>query len=232
MADPLIIDVVERIDLLEPAAPIPPPQPPCALRLSNVAMDVATSAGTSIRALESVYLSVAQGEFVALLGPSGCGKSSLLKLAAGLAEPTMGRVTHGGGANAAHAPAPWVRRQGLDVVTSVPGVHPWAAISRALVRQPKILLLDEPFRTLDDVRRQEMDAELHDLCARDRVTTLLATDSVEEAVFLADRVLVMSDRPGRIETEYTIALDRPRRHALRQSAEFHRMVDVLSGAGV
>jgi sulfonate transport system ATP-binding protein len=83
------------------------------------------------------------------------------------------------------------------------------ALARALVRQPELLLLDEPFAALDALTRLKMQALVAELCARHRPAVLLVTHDVEEAVLLADRVLVLRD--GRISLDVTIDLDRPRR---------------------
>jgi len=83
------------------------------------------------------------------------------------------------------------------------------ALARALVRQPKLLLLDEPFAALDALTRLKMQDLVADLCARHRPGTLLVTHDVEEAVLLADRVLVL--REGRISVDLAVDLPRPRR---------------------
>jgi sulfonate transport system ATP-binding protein len=83
------------------------------------------------------------------------------------------------------------------------------ALARALVRQPRLLLLDEPFAALDALTRLKMQALVAELCAKHRPGVLLVTHDVEEAVLLADRVLVLKE--GRISLDVTISLDRPRR---------------------
>ena len=83
------------------------------------------------------------------------------------------------------------------------------ALARALVRQPRLLLLDEPFAALDALTRLKMQDLVADLCARHRPGVLLVTHDVEEAVVLADRVLVLRD--GRISVDLAVDLPRPRR---------------------
>lgn len=243
--------------------------------LTDVVKDFRLRRRESVRALDKMSFDVGEGEFVALLGPSGCGKSTVLRLAAGLEEPTSGTVTLGGG-----SPLAVARRQGLGVAFQEHALLPWAtvaanvaipfnvarrpvdherirgllelvgladfadarprqlsggmrqraSIARALILEPEILLLDEPFGALDAVTRRHLNIELQRIWTRDQISTMLVTHAVDEAVFLADRVVVMSARPGRVQMIHEVRFPRPREPELLRSPEFHEIVDELTAS--
>jgi NitT/TauT family transport system ATP-binding protein len=227
----------------------------------------------SFVALGSLDLEIGDGEFVALIGASGCGKSTVLRLLAGLDEPSTGQVQINGQpprdlqaqhalgiAFQDHALLPWRSVEGnLRLPFEVAGLKPAAdrigelitlagldgfqharpaelsggmrqrvAIARALALRPKVLLLDEPFGALDAVTRHRMNLELERIWLETRPTTLMVTHSVEEAVFLADRVIVLTERPGRVRSDTRVPFTRTRSATLMRSAEFHRLVDELT----
>ena len=100
------------------------------------------------------------------------------------------------------------------------GMRQRAAIVRALIHDPPLLLMDEPFGALDALTREQMRIDLEELWMQTGKTVLFITHSIDEAVLLADRVIVMSPRPGRIEQVYDIALPRPRGLAARSHPLF------------
>jgi len=104
------------------------------------------------------------------------------------------------------------------------GMAQRAAIGRALIAGPEVLLLDEPFGALDAITRDTMNLELQEVWLRHPSTCLLVTHSIAEAVFLADRVVCLSARPGRVAGETAVSFDRPREIDLQHTTEFQDLV--------
>ena len=110
------------------------------------------------------------------------------------------------------------------------GMRQRVAIARALALKPKLLLLDEPFGAIDAVTRRRMNFELERIWLESRPTTVMVTHSVEEALLLADRILVLTGRPGCVRTDTPVSFARPRPAALMRTPEFHHLADELTAS--
>jgi NitT/TauT family transport system ATP-binding protein len=100
------------------------------------------------------------------------------------------------------------------------GMEQRVAVARALVRHPRVLLLDEPFSALDELTREKLNLELLALWRHQNITAVMVTHNIREAVLLADRVLVLSSRPACLAAEFPIDLARPRHQRLEYTPEF------------
>jgi NitT/TauT family transport system ATP-binding protein len=241
-----------------------------AVTLSDVAISFVLKDGGRYDAVSPCSLTVAEGEFVAIVGPTGCGKSTLLNAAAGLLAPSGGTVTILGkplaGLNGQagylfqqDALMPWkTARDNVAIGLEVAGMARVDAVKRAeamlarvglktfmdryphqlsggqrkrvalaqvLVREPKILLMDEPFGPLDAQTRLIMGELLLSLWQADRKAVMFVTHDLDEAISLADRVVIMSAGPAaRIIGDFRIDIPRPRDIAeVKADPRFHQL---------
>ncbi len=233
--------------------------------------------GTGVTALDPIDLDINRGEFVSLLGPSGCGKTTLLRIIAGLSEPSEGErhltLSSAGGGPSAQGRIgfvfqdptlmPWstalgnvllpfrlrgrvgpaereraaaeLRAVGLaGFERAYPrqlsgGMRMRVSIARAMVTDPDLLLLDEPFAALDEITRMTLNDDLLRLWQGRRATVVFVTHSVFESVYLSTRIAVMTPRPGRIAADLAVDLPRSRERALRTTPGYAAMCAAVSG---
>src|SRR3982074_3811090 len=190
-------------------------------KLSGVSKTYRSRDG-DVPSLRPLDFDIKAGEFFVVVGPAGCGKAALLKRISGLLAPSAGEIfVEGEQVTKPHGNVGIVFQNAL--------LLPWrhilanvmlpidmkrlargAEIGRGLVPDPKIMLMDEPFGALDAMTRERMNVELMRIQRETGKTVLLITHSIPEAVLLADRVLVMTERPGAIAAIYDVPLPRPR----------------------
>ena len=110
------------------------------------------------------------------------------------------------------------------------GMAQRVAIARALIHDPDLLLLDEPFGSLDALTRERMWTELSRIWQARQKTVLMVTHSISEALFLADRVLVLTQRPGKVKLDLEVDLPRPRNDEMRYTPQFGKLARQLKEA--
>jgi ABC-type nitrate/sulfonate/bicarbonate transport system ATPase subunit len=242
------------------------------IAISNIRKGFDTDAGR-LPVVDGLTLSVADGEFVAIVGPSGCGKSTLMNIISGFERPDEGSVLVDGVATRGPSPKgivisqhgsvfPWLTvRENLmfgltgrghgdkaalaDHYAEVVGLKGFersyphelsggmlkrVEIARALVVKPEILYMDEPFSALDALMNLRMRTELLRILEEERHTVLLITHDVEEAIYMADRIMVLSPRPTTIQATFTVDMPHPRKLTSPQAQQLRE--DILKELGL
>jgi len=240
-----------------------------AIELRAVTKKFATPGGAIYTALADLNLTVAPGQFCAIVGPTGCGKSTTLTLISGLERPSAGAALVAGRAvngitpgvgfmfqndavfpwksvldNVAAGPRfrgkskgaaneaarDWLRRVGLTGFEDryphqlSGGMRKRVALAQSLINEPEVLLMDEPFSALDVQTRSIMSDELLGLWELTRPAVMFVTHDLEEAIALADKVVVLTAGPGRVKATFDVDLPRPRRvQEIRFTDEFVRL---------
>ena len=233
------------------------------IEVKNINKSFISKKNDQLSVLKDINLNIDDGELVCLLGPSGCGKTTLLRLIAGLDQPTSGEIIANGekvvepsGDRAVifqqYSLFPWLTvlqnvtfglemtnkgskeenietaeryltRVGLiDFKDSYPhelsgGMKQRVAIIRSLLNHSPILLMDEPFSALDMQNRHKLQEQLIGVWKRFENTIVFVTHDVDEAVYLADKIVIMDKNPGKIANIINVDIERPRK---RESEEF------------
>ena len=240
------------------------------IEVKNINKSFKSKKTDNLSVLEGINLHIDDGEFVCLLGPSGCGKTTLLRLIAGLDQPSSGEIIANGdkvdkpsGDRAVifqqYSLFPWLTvlqnvtfglemtKKGskeeniaaaeryltsvglIDFKDSYPhelsgGMKQRVAIIRSLLNHSPILLMDEPFSALDMQKRHKLQEQLIGVWKRFENTIVFVTHDVDEAVYLADKIVIMGKNPGRIENVVEVDMERPRK---RDSQEFIALQDSI-----
>ncbi len=217
------------------------------------------ASGGTLRVLEDLSITLADGEVVALVGPSGCGKTTLLRILVGLDRDFEGNVNlriRGNVGIVFQEPrllpwrtveenvrlaAPTAGTAVLDALFTTLGLREHrrhypgelslgqarrVALARALAVEPDLLILDEPFVSLDAALAARLRSELVELVSRRPVTTLLVTHDLDEAVLLADRVILLSPSPARVIADVPVANPR----GLRSAEELAALRNEIAGS--
>jgi len=222
---------------------------------NNLSVQFSTNDGGQLLAVGPITFTIDTGSFVTLLGPSGSGKSTIIRVVAGLQQPSVGSVSLDNqtisGPNSDVALMfqsanlmPWrsvydnialplevagigkaERNHRVHEVLPILGLQEFdqafpsalsggmaqrVSLGRVLVQKPEVLLLDEPFGALDAMTREKISLDLLRVWAMYKQTVLMVTHDINEAVLLSDRILVLSQRPGRLIADIQVPLDRPR----------------------
>lgn len=237
------------------------------IRINGLSKVFASKHGAVV-ALQDIGLTIDEGQFCCIVGPSGCGKTTLLRILAGLEEPSSGEFTllHRDSAKPLQSMVfqeqsvfPWMtveqnigyglRMRGVDrraareivdyylrktglsrFARAFPfqlsgGMKQRVSVARAFANDSELLLMDEPFANLDEQNKILLQEELLKIWEESKKTVVFITHSIDEAVVLGDRVVVMTAHPGRIKADLPVDLPRPRQvYELKATPEFGQLV--------
>ncbi|MCL2899525.1 ABC transporter ATP-binding protein [Brenneria tiliae] len=253
--------------------PRPPTAQPYRAELCDLLVAFPLADGAQLEVLAGISLTVAEGEFIAIVGPSGCGKSTVLRALCGLLQPSGGISMVDGKPVTGTPPGvgfmfqkdallPWKTVSGnIRIGAELGGMpaeqrderiaalitllhldgfeHAWphqlsggmrqrVSLGRLLAYQPSLMLMDEPFGALDYQTKIAMGKELLRVWEAERRSIIFVTHDIEEAVALADRVIVFSARPASIIADYRVTLPRPRHlRALRGDPAFIQLTEAI-----
>jgi len=210
------------------------------LRVEEVYKSFPLPDGRLLKVLDGVSFDVEKDSLTCIVGPNGCGKTTLLRIISGLMKPDRGTIKVGGGKVfmifQEGSLFPWLtlyenirivsssrdealsllREYGLlkysDLYPSrlSGGMKQIAELVRAIALKPGILLMDEPFASLDAQNRILMQEKMLEILSKTNLTVLFVTHNVEEAVFLADRIVVLSSKPSKVKLVLDIEYGKPR----------------------
>ena len=208
---------------------------------------------SKVTACKNLDFSIGSEEFVSVVGPSGCGKSTLLHMTSSLLEPSEGNVyINGIDARSSKFERSDIGlvfqepvlldwrtvKQNIMLPVKILGkngnldhnetfyqerAQELIENCRSLIYNPSILLMDEPFGALDAFTRNKLNSEILDIWKETNKSVLFVTHNLEEAVFLSDRVIVLSSRPGQVIDDIEIDLARPRNEETRTSDRFQEL---------
>ncbi len=208
--------------------------------------------------LSNVSFSVSENQTVALMGKSGIGKSSLIKIIAGLQNPSSGKIK----LNHNNYPSvmfqtpllqPWMTvKDNIELPAKISGIkkdcsdllidlglqnlekyYPWqlsggqqrrVALARAIIMNPEILLLDEPFTGVDEITSERLYDLLSNIISNRKITCIISTHNLYEAIFLADTIIILGGQPASIKITHNISIKKEKGKDIRKNMYFMQEV--------
>jgi NitT/TauT family transport system ATP-binding protein len=191
------------------------------IEVNNVSRSYGAT-GFARQVVHNCSFTLERGKLTVMIGPSGCGKSTLIRLLAGFERPTYDNVMFGPRARGEDTPEMrefaeiLLKKVGLDSFRKKypsqlsGGMQRRAELARSLINSPNVMILDEPFRGLDAMTKQLMQEYYANLYEEFRRTTFFVTTDIDEAIYLADRLLIMTNIPTQVRAVIDVDLPRPR----------------------